>query len=236
LDEEQSREAIEPDHGEPGKPLEPRPEPVLGPPPRRVPVGLRLLCLFGGPTGCAWGLLFFGWVLGAGSIEAAATLGGLMRILAAVGVVVWCLAALMGARGVVDGFREGSEACHFLAHGKLATGRVKGHESPWQRTYVVTLAFTDEAGTTHETSIRTHKWALCDPSHPILLLYDPADVPRVVAVGDLPHEPEFDGTGGFRRPRWWDVAGSLGFPLLTLIVPGGWLVQLVVRLVRSVLY
>jgi len=163
-------------------------------------------------------------------------LEGPIRILAAVGIVVWCLFALVGVRGVVDGLREGTEACRLLAHGKLATGRAQSHDSPWQRTYVVTLAFTDEAGTTRETSITTHKGAFCDPSHPVLLLYDPADVTRAIAVEDLPHEPQFDGKGGFRRPACWDVAGGLGFALLTFVVCGGWLVQLVVRFLRSVLH
>ena len=232
MGEQQPEEATEPDHGEEQVPQELRPEPVLDPPPRRVPFGLRLLCLFSGTAGCAWAMVFFGWALGGGSIEAAAVLDGPILVLAAVGIGVGCLLALVGARGVVDGFREGTEACRLLAHGKLATGRAKSHDSPWQRTYVVTLAFTDEAGTTHETSITTHTWAFCDPSHPILLLYDPADVTRAIAVEDLPHEPQFDGIGGFRRPPWWAVVADLGFPLLTLIVPGAWLVQLVVRFLR----
>ncbi len=196
----------------------PTPE-SLGPPPRRVPLTVQIVCLLGGTQGCLWFWLFFG-SLGLCAF-ASMPADGEMVAYSIFGLTVFGLVSILGAVLVVASLRERGRDRRLLTYGVFAVGRVVAEQGLQSRCSRLTLEVSDTAGQTLEVTGTAYFSDFVGPPTHRRLLYDPArpDNALLLDNGGASNPPELDGRGGFRRPPAGDVATALLWPVLVAAVP-----------------
>ena len=206
----------------------------LAPPPRRVPLSLQIVCLFGGVKGgCAWLSLFFATLGVAALLEALpdeATLGW-----SVFGLVLFSVLALVALLLVLTTLRDGLRERRLMVRGTFAAGRVIRVEPLAPRCSRLTFEVVDETGQRLEVQGTAYGDRPIDPQSSWRLLYDPArpDSTLLLDNGGADAPPQLDGRGGFRRASLPDAILDLVLVVLVLVVPVRAIVDLLIRAVLA---
>jgi hypothetical protein len=168
------------------------PPPRLEPPPRHVPLLLRVRLLIGDDL-ALFGWLFLGFCLPFHSFWPEADLSLFSLVL----VVLFPLVGLVLAlRGIPRGLRR----IRLLRSGRPALGRLVDRRATNvtindEPVIALTFEFTTEDGATARVVERTHRPQLLEDDEEEPLLYDPQWPERAALLDHLPGAPRVDGRG-----------------------------------------
>lgn len=141
---------------------------------------------------------------------------------AAILVVVF---PLVGAVMVFFGLREGLRAARLLQSGRLAFGtltHVAGTGTTINNRPVLAMTFTFRAhdGANYDVTSRTNRPENLEDQSEEVILYDPDDPSRGVALDALPGSVRVDASGAIRLGHAWACLTTLLLPGLTLVGHG----------------